>query len=294
MKQQFRTIRFARASLDRIDSLQDILADYTGQKLTARQVYYQFVARGLLENNVKNYKNLTNLITNARYAGIIDWDIIEDRGREPDVPSQWANIQNLVATALRAYRLPRWEGQNSYVELWVEKQALAGVLAPIANRWHVTLMVNKGYSSSSAMKASAERIEIATAESLDRRALILYLGDHDPSGEDMVRDVADRLVEFINQDDVYEIEVRKLALTMTQVEQFNPPPNPAKITDSRAKGYIAKYGPESWELDALPPQELNRLVSEAIAAEVDQDLMQAVVAKEETDKKKLQAAAKNI
>jgi hypothetical protein len=140
----FRQTNFRLDSRVRIARMNEILEDYPDQQLTARQVYYQFVARGWLDNNVKNYKNLTSLLTDARYAGLIDWNAIEDRGRVPDVPSEWPDIGALVDSAVAAYRLPRWEGQKCYVELWVEKQALAGVLSPIADRNHVTLMVNKG------------------------------------------------------------------------------------------------------------------------------------------------------
>lgn len=289
MIQQYRTINFRAESRDRIDKLLSIIEDYPDQKLTARQVYYQFVARGWLDNTVKNYKNLTSLLADARYAGLVDWEIIEDRGREPNTPSEWDGLGSLVDSALSAYRRPRWAGQTSYVELWVEKQALAGVLEPIARRFHATLMVNKGYSSASAMKESADRF-IEKSDSLRIQPILLYLGDHDPSGEDMVRDIGDRLVEF----GVRYIDVRKLALTMKQIRQFNPPPNPAKLTDSRAKGYIEKYGDQSWELDALPPDELNRLVTAAFDSIVDRKKMNEIIDRENRDKERLRAAVEQL
>jgi len=116
---RYRTTNFRPASAARIVEINEILEEYEGQKLTARQVYYQCVARGLLENNVNNYKNLTNLLTDARYAGLVDWDVIEDRGREPSTPSEWKNLEDLAESALAAYRLDRWRGQKNYVELWV-------------------------------------------------------------------------------------------------------------------------------------------------------------------------------
>jgi hypothetical protein len=284
--QRYRNTRFKPESLERIERVNEILSEYD-QKLTARQVYYQFVARGWLDNNQRNYKTLTNLLTDARYNGMVDWDAIEDRGREPDMPSQWNNIGDVVESALRAYRLPRWRGQENYVELWVEKQALAGVLAPIARRFHVTLMVNKGYSSASAMKESADRMIAAGDEG--QPTILFYLGDHDPSGEDMVRDIRDRLIEF-----GAAVDVRKLALTMAQIRRWNPPPNPAKLTDSRAAAYIARHGDQSWELDALPPRELNRLIEVAFREVVDASLMQAIVDQEEADKRRLREATRRI
>src|SRR5512135_2093627 len=262
----FRSTRFREDSLRRIGEINDILAEYSGQKLTVRQVFYQLVSRGLIPNTVKSYKNTASIITDGRYAGLIDWEVIEDRNREPDSPSEWVSIDSLVNAALRSFRLPRWEGQEYYVEVWVEKAALAGVLSPITYRHHVTLMVNRGYSSASAMKESAERMMFHCSDD-ERRPILLYLGDHDPSGEDMVRDVRDRLIEF----GVERLEVHKLALTMDQIKKFRPPPNPAKWTDSRAAAYVEKFGEQSWELDALPPRELNRIVEEAILEYLDQE-----------------------
>ncbi len=292
--ERFRNTNFRQETLDRIDKVLEILEDYPDQKLTARQVYYQFVSRDWLENNVKNYKNLTVLLTDARYAGKVDWSSIEDRGREPSVPSDWSNIEGLVETAIRAFRLPRWRGQEHYVELWVEKQALAGILQPLANKHHVTLMVNKGYSSASAMKDAAERMIDACQEESDegsqKTPILFYLGDHDPSGEDMVRDIRDRLIEF----GVEDLDVRKLALTMAQINKWNPPPNPAKLTDSRAKAYIEEFGDKSWELDALPPRELTRLIQNAFTSVIDQPLMDAMIAEEEEERSLLRDAVKNM
>lgn len=329
-REKIRSTAFRPESLARIQQMSDIIDEYQqqGLTLTARQLYYQCVSRDIIPNTPAEYKKLTALLTDARYAGLVDWDAIEDRGREPNTPSEWPDVEALVKSALAAYRLPRWEGQDTYVELWVEKQALAGVLEPLAREAHATLMVNKGYSSASAMKVSAERIRkrtIIDAEALEelkqelsdyldelgaedpefiaqrvrigklmievlRKPVILYLGDHDPSGEDMVRDIKERLTEF----GVYRLEVEKIGLTIAQVKQYNPPPNPAKVEDSRAKAYIAKFGPHSWEVDALPPQVLTQLVRRAFAKYVDKDKVAAIKAQEEKDKEALRAAAAKI
>jgi hypothetical protein len=184
----FRYTRFKQAAVDRIATMAKIVEEYQERdlRLTARQLYYQFVSRDLISNTPQEYKKLTALLTDARYAGLIDWDAIEDRGRVPQMASSWPNIQSIVESAVRSYRLPRWEGQNKRVELWVEKQALAGVLWPIAHQYHIALMVNKGYSSASAMYEAADRFKIDPQP----ENIIFYLGDHDPSGEDMVRDPA--------------------------------------------------------------------------------------------------------
>lgn len=279
--EKFRDINFRADTLERIERINTILSEYDGQKLTARQVYYRLVAAAVIPNTPTSYKNLTSILADARYAGLVDWDIIEDRGREPDSPSEWESVDELVDAAVRQWRSPRWATQNFHVELWVEKQALAGVLGPIARRYHVTLMVNKGYSSASAMKESADRMIAAGKE-----AIVLYLGDHDPSGNDMVRDVRDRLTEF----GVEDLTVRKLALTMEQIEEFDPPPNPAKITDSRAAAYIEEFGDSSWELDALPPAELNNIATAAIVEYIDEERMEATLAIEAAERRRITRA----
>jgi hypothetical protein len=327
-ERQYRTTNFRPETLRKIEQAQTILAEYD-QKLTVRQLYYQFVSRDLIANTPREYQNLTSLVTDARYAGLIGWDLIEDRGREPAQSPEWDSIDDLVDAAMRQFRLPRWANQKYHVELWVEKQALAGVLAPIARRNHITLMVNKGYSSASAMYESAQRmieackVEVtfccahctcldkdydnekdreicaecqkpwkpqAYGDGGERIPVVLYLGDHDPSGEDMVRDIEDRIKEF----GVYNFVIEKIALTMPQIKRWKPPPNPAKLTDSRAQAYIAKYGDKSWELDALPPRELNRLVEASIKALTEQDKIDVVIAEEDAQRARLKQALQSL
>src|ERR1700749_4426483 len=129
MKTQFRVINFRPDTLATIKRADDIISEYGGQKLTARQVYYQFVSRDLIPNTPRSYQNLTSILADARYAGMISWDAIEARGRAPDVPGGWDSIDDIVDAAVRQFRLHRWRDQSRYLELWVEKQALAGVLS---------------------------------------------------------------------------------------------------------------------------------------------------------------------
>lgn len=282
----FRFTNFRDDRRETINQMIAIVEEYQkqGLRLTARQLYYQFVARDYISNEVKSYKKLTSLLADARYAGLIDWDSIEDRGREPTVWQEYDSIKKMIESRIRFFRLPRWNGQPCYVELWVEKQALAGVLEPLASEYHATLMVNKGYSSASAMFESAQRF--IARQDAEQKPILFYLGDHDPSGEDMVRDIEVRLKEF----GVAEIEVEKLALTMAQIEEFKPPPNPTKMTDSRANAYVEKFGNESWEVDALPPDELARIIRAAFERVIDEDALQAVKDDETKQKKKLNAA----
>jgi hypothetical protein len=289
MKQCFVPKNFGADRKATIDTANSIIATYQAQgyRLTLRQLYYQFVSKDLIQNTERSYKNLGATISDGRLAGLIDWDAIEDRVRVPKVPLEFSSVEHLVNSATSWYRLPRWDGQENYVELWVEKDALAGVLQPIAHEFHVTLMVNRGYSSQSAMFESARRFQ-GSGHGMAKH--LLYLGDHDPSGEDMVRDVGDRLEMF----GVAALRVKKLALTMGQVEQYQPPPNPAKLSDSRAAKYVDKHGDQSWEVDALPPNVLGEIIRTELQTLVDQDKVDAVVERENVHKRQLAKAARAI
>lgn len=285
-RELFTRINFKERSLVLLATCEGIVDRYTQQKLrlTLRQLYYQLVTMNTIPNSERSYKMIGKLVSNGRLTGILDWSAIEDRVRVPRVPVEFAGLEQVVEAALASYRLDRWEGQDAYVELWVEKDALAGVLLPLAREFHVTLMVNRGYSSQSAMYDASKRFIRA-----DQDGVLLYLGDHDPSGEDMVRDIDERLHMFGAQ-----VDVRKIALTMKQIKQYQPPPNPAKLTDSRAKAYIERYGNHSWEVDALPPDVLQGIIRKELRALVKKELMDQVKAREEQDKRRLRAATKKL
>ena len=289
MKEQFKDQNFRPDSLKLIEACSGIINEYLNQdlRLTLRQLYYQLVTKNIIPNRERAYKKLSNLVSDARLAGILDWDAIEDRIRVPVIPSEWNSIKDIVDCALYSYRLPRWETQPKYIELWVEKDALAGVLAPLANQYHIPLMVNRGYSSQSAMYEASKRFLRRQKE--EKTLRLLYLGDFDPSGEDMVRDIAERMEMFgIN------LTMDKIALTMPQIKKYNPPPNPAKLEDPRGAGFIAKHGTSSWEVDAIEPKELKKIIKRAIEMSINKDAMRIVIEKENDDKTKLTEAMRQI
>ena len=275
-----RSKKFRRETRLLLEKITKVVDDYgdKGYRLTLRQLYYQLVSHDIIPNQQKEYAKLSRTMTDARMAGLIDWDMIEDRIRVPKKPSEFQNIADLVKAAIQSYRLDRWQNQENYVEVWVEKDALSGVLEPITRKYHVHLLVNRGYSSASAMHQSALRIQ----ENYDQRCVVLYLGDHDPSGVDMVRDIEDRLETF-----GCDIEIKKIALTMEQIEQYQLPPNPAKMSDPRSDKYVKKHGNQSWELDALTPETLNELLVTNIEELLDMDEYHAVMEREEEEKMKL-------
>ena len=266
-----------------LEIINKIIEEYSrqGYRLTLRQLYYQLVSRDIIPNNVREYAKLSTLLVQGRMAGVVDWNAIEDRTRSPFIPYFVADVSDAISDTIEQYRLDRMEDQDVYIEVWVEKDALSGVLRRITSRFHVRLMVNRGYSSCTAMHDAAERIIGAVNDG--KKCYILYLGDHDPSGVDMVRDIRDRLLEFDA-----DTEVIRIALTQAQIKTYNPPPNPAKVTDPRAKEYIATFGNTSWEVDALKPEILDKVVTDAITGLIDAKKFMARLDQEKKDKKELE------
>jgi len=283
MKYQFRDgLHLSRKNQARLTVINDIIEEYAeqGYKLTLRQLYYQLVSRDIIPNSKKEYAKLSGLLVKGRMAGVVDWNAIEDRIRRPFLPYWVHGIEDAIEDTISHYRLNRQEGQEVYIELWVEKDALSGVLKRITTHYHINLMVNRGYSSCTAMYDAYNRLK--RYEDMGRKTVILYLGDHDPSGLDMVRDIRERLEEF----GVYPT-VKHIGLTQNQIKTYNPPPNPAKITDPRARQYIYKFGNTSWEVDALKPQVLHALVKDNVEQLIDMNLFNEQLEKEESNKEEL-------
>jgi len=248
--------------------------DAEGYRLTLRQLYYQLVARNIIPNIVSEYAKLSNVMVAARMCGHTDWNFLEDRLRIPYLEYAVNGVEEALEDTINQYKRDRQEGQDSLIEIWTEKDAVSNILKRVSKWYHVRLLVNRGYSSCSAMYRAAERFKLEA-----KPTVVLYVGDHDPSGLDMIRDIEDRLFEFETE----KLEVVHVALTMEQIEEFHPPPNPAKVTDPRATGYIARHGESSWELDALSPSDLERIVREAVEEYLDKEQFDAILEEERDD-----------
>lgn len=285
MKEQFEEYNFGTEVLLRIAIANSILTEFrtAGYRLTVRQLYYQMVARGYIENTIQSYKRIVDTMTKARHAGLVDWDAIEDRTRSTMRAPQWDNHVEIARTARDQFRLPRWHRQPNHVEVFIEKEALAGVFQPLVDSLSINITPNRGYSSSSEMYQYAKRIRRKYLNE-DRAIHVLYFGDHDPSGLDMDRDIVDR---FTLLSGGTPFSFQRLALTYDQIEEYDPPPNPAKLTDSRAGAYVEQYGYESWELDALTPQVLTNLVETAVLALRDDTIYNSILEVEEQMRERL-------
>ncbi len=304
-----------------------IIAEYQAQgfQLTLRQLYYQFVSRDLIPNQQKEYDRLGSIINDARLAGRIDWEAIVDRTRNLEDLAHWASPQDIVRAISRQYRTERWADQPRRVEVWIEKDALVGVIEDVCESNDIPYFSCRGYTSQSEVWAAGQRLggHLANGQAVT----ILHLGDHDPSGKDMTRDIEDRLQMFITQDwlnaghmgsesyrysEIFKnieehiansdngdalaagrppLEIQRIALNWDQVEQYQPPPNPAKLTDSRARKYIDEFGDESWELDALEPAVLAGLIQNEVDSILDFDRWETSTSDMEEQKDHLRAVS---
>ncbi len=297
--QTFIAKTFKDSTLAIIDTANGIIEEMAaaGYKLTVRQLYYQFVARGLLANKQENYKRLASIIDDARKAGVMDWDAIEDRTRTVrgyghGYPIYLNPSEFITDNARNYYHEDLWENQTCYAEVGVEKDALLGVVERPANALRVPHYATRGYASSSFLYEAGQRFAEKLAQG--KTCYLFYLGDHDPSGIDMTRNNEELLNMFADTDGVGDgrIIVERLALNMDQVRRYNPPPNPAKESDSRSAGYISEYGTKSWELDALDPAVIDSLIRTAVESIMDMDQFETDRDAEKANRSKLIRVAK--
>lgn len=298
MKQCFVDKRFSSDRLDVIEQANIIIRDYTRQgfDLTVRQLYYQFIARDLFpdtwwvnlstgkrlkkgehpdqhctKNHDMNYNRLQAILNDGRLAGLIDWASMVDRTRQLSRHSAWDGVEDILRSCEHSFQLNPWDDQLAYVEVWVEKEALMGVIGNVCNQYRVPYMACRGYTSQSAAYQAARRF----ATKGYKECILLHLGDHDPSGVDMTRDNSDRLDMLRGQ-----AEVRRLALNLDQVDAHNPPPNPTKLSDTRTNSYTEQYGTDCWELDALEPAVIHELIETELEGIIDQGAWADTLAEE--------------
>lgn len=293
MKLVYESINLRSKTLDRIAQANVIIAEYEerGFKLTVRQIYYQFVARGLIENKIKSYNNIAVMLNRGRMAGLIDWEMIEDRTRTTHQNGHWETPADIVQSAAYSYGIDSRADQEYYIEVWIEKDALRGIIDPICKELDVLHLACKGYYSLSSMWRGAQRIRSKTGrlKESNQKGVILHFGDHDPSGIDMTRDIQDRCRTF-----GADVEVKRIALTMKQIKKFKPPKNPVKLTDSRSGPYVQQYGESSWELDALSPEVIVELIESEVGKLTDETKRRKRIKLQEKNRGFLQDLAEEL
>lgn len=284
--------------MDRDDLLyaaREVAEDYQAQgySLTLRQLYYQLVAKGLVPNSQKSYNRLGSTLSTARLKGTFDMDLIVDRGRSAgaskqheakvDVEVALDEASSYIASIPRwTVSIDRWFGQPYYVSVWVEKDALSGVFEKPCKDLGVGFFACKGYPSHSALWEWLKGLEAAYAESgvlLEdddgweeevphiEEAVVLYFGDHDPDGWQIPRSAEEAINTFIEVQglDVPPVRFERVALNMDQIRRYNPPPFAAKMSSSRFASYYKEHRTQkAWELDALSPAVLDRLIRDEV------------------------------
>jgi len=278
---RYKDLRFNEATLKTMGQANGIIGTYRKQgfSLTLRQLYYRMVALGLLSENTKEqYERLGNILANGRLAGLVSWDALEDRGRNLMGLRTETDIGSAIKKLRRKYKLDLWEDQPCRVEVWVEKQALEGVLGGICNELRVDFFATKGYNSVTEMWNAGQRFGRYVTRG--QRPVVLHIADHDPAGIDMTRDAEERLSMFAG----VAIPVRRIALNMDQVEQYNPPPNYAKEKDSKTAGYTRQFGTdECWEVDALDPATLQDIIEKEVMQWREPKLWEKAIEREAAD-----------
>jgi len=249
---------------------------------TLRQIFYRLVAALLIPNTEVTYKGLSRATVLAREEETIDPLAFQDRVRTSqggdygfDSPDRFIDYMlNQLRDSPEEYTRPLWTTQQTMPIIWLEKDALFTPVTEIADRHRVKVYAARGYSSFTAVYEAAQTIDGSMP------IKVLQLTDFDPSGEDMVRDLEDRLTKYGAAD----FELEKIALTRDQVTTLGLPPMPAKKSDPRYERFAQSYGDEVVELDALPPDDLDRIITTAIKDLIDQDAWKAEEAKAEQER----------
>jgi hypothetical protein len=286
----FRSQNFQAKTMAVIEQANAIIREYMlqGFMLTLRQLFYQFVARALLANAMQQYKRLGTIVRDARDCGLVDWDAIEDRTRTVRTHSHWHGPGEIIGSAAHSYREDLWAGQIYRPEVWIEKDALLGVIEGVCTEYRVPYFAHRGNNSQTLQYEAGRRFAEFLSQGLI--PVVLHLADHDPKGIDMTRDNRERLALYARDD----IEVRRIALNMDQVRQYGPPPNFAKETDTLFDAYVERFGTEEcWELDALSPTVIADLVRAEIEALIQWPKWTQALAKERRARTMLDNAAQN-
>lgn len=291
--------RFTPGTRVIIDKANEFIEQYRekGYVLILRQLYYRFIAKDAFpqswvdrtwnirhgldpntKNTIKNYKRLGDMVNHGREAGLISWTAFEDRNRTVYGTNPVEDPMALTDGIEHRLILDCWRDQPTYLEVFVEKDSLGPIVARPANKWRASHMACKGYLSASQAWRAGQRFKSAIDEG--KRAVLIHVGDHDPSGQDMTRDNHVRLNMFAEAG----VEINRVALNMDQILERNPPPNPAKVTDSRFRKYVDEFGEDCWELDALEPQELDDIISTTIEGYVDKKLWDKTMAREKKER----------
>jgi len=240
--------------------------------MTVRQVFYQATVHGIVEKTEAGYSKVQTDLVAMRRAGQLPYAWLADNTRWQRKPITFGSIQEALQDTARFYRKSLWRNAGRYVEVWLEKDALAGVVTPVTEEYDVPLMVARGYASLSFLHSAAEHIA-----AMDVPTFIFHLGDYDPSGVNAGEKIEQTLRELAPKAEIY---FARIGVTLEQIQQWDLPTRPTKQTDSRAAG----FGDISVELDAISPEALRGLVRSWIEQLMPQDELRVLQAAEQSER----------
>lgn len=264
-----RVFRWTPLQLDKLNKVKTILTELQAYKpLTLRQIYYQLVGKGFIDNNLSQYGMLSGLLKQARIEGLVSWEDIEDRGRTYHDLTGWNSSEQFVEASLQSF-LTRYQrdllkGQKAYIELWIEKDALSSIFTKVAAPYTVPVVVCKGFSSISFLNDYKVRLSYQKY----KEPVLLYFGDFDPSGVEMLKAMETTLQDELK---VTGITFKRIALSKDDIFTYKLPhsPDALKKSDTRAAKHIAEFGELAVELDALTPPVLEAKIKAAIEEELE-------------------------
>ena len=270
-------IKRTRATRDEMSRRREALFNIVAimRPMTVRQVFYQATVAGVVDKTEAGYAKVQTDLVAMRRAGKLPYHWLADSTRWQRKPITFGSIEEALQDTARLYRKSLWRDADSYVEVWLEKDALAGVVAPVTSEFDVPLMVARGYASLSFLHSAAEAI----AE-LDVPAYIYHLGDYDPSGVNAGEKIEQTLRELAP---TAEIHFERIAVNQDQIRQWELPTRPTKQSDSRAKN----FGDVSVELDAISPETLRQLVRLYIERHLPLEQLRVLKAAEHSERNTL-------
>jgi hypothetical protein len=250
----------------------------TLQPATVRQVFYQATIHGIVEKTENGYDKVQACLAELRLDYGMSFNWLVDNSRWMRKPRSYDSLEDMLRISAQTYRRSLWLDADSYLEIWLEKDALSGTLYDITAEFDVPLMVARGYSSLTFLKQSAEAIAAQ-----DKPVWIYHCGDWDPSGQNAADNIGQRLQEFARDADITFV---KLAVTSEQIAEWDLPSRPTKASDSRSATWT---GGDSVELDAIHPESLRAMVRAVIEQHVDQHKLETLRVAEESERELLRS-----
>jgi hypothetical protein len=278
-------IKRQRATKAEVEARREALLDIieAGRPMTVRQAFYQATVRDLVEKAESGYAKVQTDLTLMRRSGDLPYDWLADNTRWQRKPRTFSSVEEALKETAKFYRKSLWNDAGTYVEIWLEKDALAGVLLPVTAMYDVPLMVARGYASLSFLHSAAEFINTLVVPTF-----IYHLGDFDPSGVNAGEKIEETLHELAPDAEIF---FERIAVTEEQIAEFDLPTRPTKASDTRAKAFGSST---SVELDAIDPNQLRDLVRKTIEQHLPREQFEILKDAEQSEREIISRLVGNV